>query len=129
MTKKFSEIAFNYISAECEFTDAIYEADDEFEYSHLTYDSYDNSVEFYNVDDECRLNEEIQRIIFDAGFSKVFLNHKNSWQTHYSYNQLEEFTIAIGWRRLIRDNHIYVEEFPPSWPEDWLISGYVVVTT
>lgn len=127
MTKPFSEVAFNYHFAESEFIDAICNADVDFNFSRTAYDYYDGSIELYDVPPTQRLNEAVQLVIFDAGFKKAYVNHADDWQTHYDFGK--EFLMDAGWRRLMRDGHIYVEEFPEGWPKDWLESGYVIIVS
>lgn len=96
-----------------------------FEADKIGHDSYDSSVEFYRIDNEVRLTEKQQKIIWDAGFCIAYVNHKDGWETHYHHN-------SKPWRKRQHkkenaDGNIEVEEFPDSWPKKWLESGYVKI--
>lgn len=125
MSKPFANVAFDFYDAGFEFTDMILDIDENFEFSKTAYDKYDCSIEFYDVSSSWVMSELIQRIIFDAGFKKAYINHKDGWQTHYTFGT--EFLAIKGWRRLMKDGHVYVDEFPETWPKEWLESGYVIL--
>lgn len=57
------------------------------QFEETSFDSYDCSIELLDVPDDYRLSLEAQELIFKAGFSIVFMNHKNKWETHYSFGQ------------------------------------------
>ena len=52
-------------------------------YVSNVYDFYDNSIEFYDVGDDEKLNDTHQQIIYNQGFSRAWLNHLNGKQTYY----------------------------------------------
>jgi len=99
-------------------------------FEDTVYDWYDNSMEVIDVPDEQRLSMDAQKILLEAGFSKVFLNHQNRWETHYTLKSGEE---VKGWRvsypRKRGDScgSIWVEEKIDSWPKEWFETGYVEV--
>ena len=117
------------------------------DFDRLGTDHYDASLEIYKVDDHVRLSEAAQRLIYDAGFGKVYVNHKDGWQTHYSWPGRDPFAPVKGWRRrwvadpaakttnvigkeLSAENAGYYEisAWPTSWGEkrrDWLTTGYM----
>lgn len=88
-------------------------------------DWYDNSVELHSVANDVRLTEEQQRVMYLHGLSKAYVNHKDGWETHYSWRQGEPFALSKGWRisyphKRGDDEGFWVEgERPESWPEDW----------
>lgn len=95
--KPLAEAMFAYHWAESEFESALSDAG--FTYGKLGGDHYDNSVEFYHVEPNQRMSEAAQRIVYDAGFSKAYVNHTDGWETHYNWNQREPFKPYRGWRR------------------------------
>lgn len=129
----FSETMFKYHRAESDLSDALSDAGFG-DYEKISGDYYDNSIEFHSVMDDARMNEAAQRIVFDAGFSKAYVNHKDSWETHYNWNHSKPFAPSRGWRRRwVADptsettNHIGVPVQPDNagyfeisfWPEGW----------
>jgi hypothetical protein len=129
----FAEAMFSYHRAESNFTDALCEA--EFgEFNRISGDHYDGSLEIYEVEPDARLNDAAQRVIFDAGFLKVYVNHKDGWETHYSWDHSKPFKAARGWRRrYVKDptatttNQIGADEPEHRgyweisyWPESWI---------
>lgn len=69
-------------------------------YERVGWDTYDCSVDLYGVNDDVRLTDEQQRVIRGAGFAKAYVNHKDGWETHYSWDWRDtEFKPARGWRR------------------------------
>lgn len=123
---KLAEAMFTYSQAECEFGDAMVEAGFG-DYTSIDGDDYDNSIEFRGVGNDARLSAEQQRIVFDAGFSKAFVNHSDGWETHYTWSRQEPFKAVRGWRRYMEHD----KEPGPSgvigfsvmkisyWPDGW----------
>lgn len=143
---KFSDTMFEYHAAESRFTDQLCDAGWG-EYQSIGGDHYDNSIEFYKVENDERMGEAAQRILFDAGFSRAYVNHKDGWETHYSWDHRKPFEPSKGWRRRYvidptatttrqvgadppEDRGYYeISEWPESWnserTKDWLRSGYM----
>lgn len=46
-------------------------------------DDYDSSLELGGCDNDMRLTPEQVAGVFDLGFSRVWLNHKDGWETYY----------------------------------------------
>ena len=65
------------------------------EFGRLGSDDYDGSLEIREAANEIRLNETTQKFIREAGFGKVYVNHVDGWQTHYTLSALP----VRGWRR------------------------------
>lgn len=76
------------------FCDLLRDGDD---YHHMSTDDYDMSVEIKQATDDLRLSAEMQQYLWDAGFGKVYVNHKDGWETHYSF--FRETPPVRGWRR------------------------------
>lgn len=110
------------------------------EYTKIGADEYDNSIEFYGVAPDARMNEAAQRVVFDAGFSTAYVNHTDGWETHYTWQK--EFKLARGWRRrYVKDanaktTRVIAGDPDPGyweishWPKAWtrredLASGYM----
>lgn len=113
--------------AESALSDQLRNAGIEFE--RVGFDDYDNSLELHGVAPDGRLSIEAQKAIHAAGFSKVYVNHTDQWETHYNWPAA--FTSHPGWRVSYRNKfggkEIWVEKPVPSWPEDWVTSGYVII--
>lgn len=118
-----AERMFDGFAAENELANLLYEAGLEAE--KVSHDYYDSSIELHDMDNQVRLTEEQQKIIWDAGFSICYVNHKDGWETHYRFD-------SKPWRKRQHkkenaDGNIEVEEFPEGWPKEWLESGYVKI--
>lgn len=103
-------------------------------YEKLGCDDYDCSLELYGVPVDYRLTEPVQRIIKEAGFVKVYVNHVDKWETHYTWGHPDKpFSPVEGWRvsyphkRGPEEKGIWVEKVIPTWPDKWFDTGYVLV--
>jgi hypothetical protein len=101
-------------------------------FERLGWDSYDVSLELHGVPADYRLNADAQKLINEAGFGKVYVNHVDKWETHYNFKK-DDFTEVKGWRvsyphkRGEGEQGIWVEEQCPTWPRQWFDTGYAVV--
>lgn len=126
-----AECLFAGSRAECELEDQLTDASVTFE--RLGWDDYDCSVEIHGVPTDDRLSEEAQRVVHAAGFITAYVNHEDSWETHYHFKPREEFTFSKGWRvsyphkRGENEQGILVEELVPTWPKEWFDTGFVIV--
>lgn len=97
------------------------------------WDHYDCSLELYDIDPDYRLTDDAQRAIHGAGFIKVYVNHTDKWETHYTWKSADDFAAVKGWRvsyphkRGEGEKGIWVEEMIPTWPKDWFESGYALI--
>jgi hypothetical protein len=97
-------------------------------FNRIGWDYYDGSLEIYGVPSEWRMDADLQRTLWDEGFSKVYVNHigVEHWETHYSFGR--EFESSSGWRvsyphkRDDGSKQIWVEERVRSWPRKWFRS-------
>lgn len=128
---KFSETMFGFHTAESDFEDALVDAGFG-QFERIGGDHYDNSIEFYGVENGARLTDAAQRIVFEAGFSKAYLNHEDLWETHYNWDQRNPFAAHRGWRRLRREGGFDISYWPEGWGDpttgkcaEWLTSGYM----
>ena len=125
-----AERMFAGSDAESELDVQLYEAGVQWERSG--FDWYDCSLELYGVPPDYRLSADVQRIIHAAGFAKVYVNHEDKWETHYSW-PVGAFKEAKGWRvsyphkRNDGTTGIWVEDFLPSWPKEWFDTGYALI--
>jgi hypothetical protein len=100
---------------------------------NIGWDYYDNSLEIHKVTPEYRLDEKTQEVIRGMGFTKIYVNHTDKWETHYSYAHDKPFAPTEGWRvsyphkRNDGTTPIYVEKPVPSWPKEWFETGKVVI--
>lgn len=144
LAPKFAEAMFAYHETKCAFEDALMEVGFH-EYGKIGGDWYDCSIEFYDVENNVRMSEAAQRIVADAGFFKAYVNHKDGWETHYSWKPGEPFKPYRGWRRryvqdpTAKTTNVIVGAPNPGyfeisyWPESWgeaqkkkdLSSGYM----
>lgn len=133
MTDKKQSIAariFDADEARSELETQLEEAGALFE--RITWDWYDCSLELKDVPVDYRLSTEVQRVIQAAGFAKVYVNHLDKWETHYSWKR-DEFEEAKGWRvsyphrRGDGEKGIWVEEHISGWPQEWFDTGYVLI--
>lgn len=124
-----AERLFDSNNAGSELEDQLEEAGVPFE--RIGWDWYDCSLEIFDVPSDYRLSEAAQRVIYDAGFAKAYVNHIDKWETHYSFKA--EFIVSKGWRvsyphkRGPGEKGIWVEEFISGWPKDWFDTGYAIV--
>jgi hypothetical protein len=119
---------FDAHDAECELLDLLADVPHE----RLGWDWYDSSLEIHGVPPDFRLSAEVQRACHGAGFAKVYLNHTDKWETHYSFGR-ESFEANAGWRvsyphkRGPGEKSIWVEKHIPGWPQEWFDTGLVLV--
>jgi hypothetical protein len=128
--KKIAEIMFEGERAKIALEDSLFDIGVPFE--ELGFDDYDCSLELFDVDDEYRLSVEAQKLIYDAGFIKVYMNHKNKWETHYTFlsapfKEVEGWRVSYPSKRGKEEKGIWVEKIVDGWPKDWLETGYVIV--
>lgn len=114
--------------AESELEDALYQAGVTCE--RMTWDHYDCSLELHGVPESFRLSPVAQKVIHAAGFAKVYVNHVDKWETHYSWPS--DFAESEGWRvsyphKRGEQGAILVEKHVPTWPQEWFDTGYTVV--
>jgi hypothetical protein len=134
----FAQIAFALQQAEHDFEEAVFEAagDSGFDFSKINWDSYDSSIEFYGVKPDARMNDAVQKVVFDAGFGKAYVNHTDGWETHYGFYDMKKAKdfkpqkgdrIKYGYKQGENPARFYVEEFPEGWPKEWKTNGSVVI--
>lgn len=144
---KFSELWWDFLRAREVFEDSLLEVLGG-DFDNIGTDDYDSSLEIYAVDNHVRLSEAAQRLICDAGFGKVFVNHKDGWETHYTWDWRKPFKAERGWRRrYVSDpdakttnvvsgppnpGYFEISHWPDGWnnhrlTKDWLSSGYMRV--
>lgn len=129
--KTLAQRLFDSLHAKAELEELLDDAD--VLYAGIGWDEYDGSLELTGVTADYRPNEKVQRIFYDAGFVKVYVNHIDKWETHYTFDPKRPFSIQVGWRvsyphkRKDDDKSIWVEKIVPSWPADWFTTGYAVI--
>lgn len=92
---KFNDVMFDYHRAELNFSDALCDAGFG-DFNRISGDHYDNSIEFYGVEDGVRINEAAQRLIHAAGFGRCWTNHKDGSEWYYSWWRDKEFRYTEG---------------------------------
>lgn len=135
----FADAMFIYHREETEFEDALCKVGFA-DFTRIGGDSYDDSVEFYGVGDDIRLTPEQQKIVYDAGFCKCYVNHNDKSETHYHWTLEEikamaagaDFIPKRGWRRKRKDGGGFIINYwPDSWngpsSANWVKDGYIVV--
>ena len=127
---KFAAAMFEYHLAEARFQSDLSEVGF-MDYEYISGDSYDNSIEIYGANNDARMTEDQQRVVFDAGFSTVFVNHLDGWETHYNWKQERSFKVARGWRRRRIEKGFEISFWPESWDHpscaEWLANGYMTI--
>lgn len=130
--RKFSDAMFAYHDAERGFESKLVDAG--FDFGSIRGDDYDNSIEFDDVPPDQRMSDGAQRIVYEAGFSKAYVNHTDKWETHYTFDRSKPFASSRGWRRLERPGGFDISYWPEGWgdPEtgkcaEWLRSGYMKI--
>lgn len=94
------------------------------------YDWYDNSIEIYDVPPMFRLTKEQLDLLREAKFSTVYVNHKDKWETHYSFYKgkyPEGWRVSYPHKRTNDETGILVEEKVEGWPAEWFETGYAKV--
>jgi hypothetical protein len=129
-TSGFAGKAFAFLVEQSEFEDALSELlGEQNEYEKIGWDYYDSSLEIYGLTDACRLSDEAQRFISGQGFVKVYLNHLNGWETHYTWNL--PFEAVSGWRRKRTQDGFEINYWPKAWNTpvalEWLKTGYMKI--
>ncbi len=100
-------------------------------YEYIGWDDYDCSLELKGVANDYRLTKEAWSAIKAAGFAKVYVNHLDKWETHYTFSDSKEFD--DGWRvsyphkRKDGTANILVEKHIPNWPQEWFETGDVKI--
>ena len=127
--RSISDRIFDGESAKIELEGLLYDAG--LKWKGTGWDEYDCSLEIHGVAPEYRLPVEIQKLICEAGFIKVYVNHTDKWETHYTLEG--EFSESKGWRvsyphkRGESERGIWVEDVISTWPKKWFDTGYVLV--
>ena len=100
-------------------------------YERMGWDHYDRSLELHGVPVGYRLSAKDQRIIQDAGFSIVYVNHTDKWETHYDFTKfpapVKGWRVSYPGKRPTPEGGIWVEETVPTWPKEWFDNGRAVV--
>lgn len=102
-------------------------------HERIGWDYYDLSLELHGVPNDWRMPDDAQRTFSDEGFAKVYVNHQDGWETHYTWADPAAFAPHPGWRvnyphkRQKNDGQIWVEKHVASWPADWFETGYVII--
>lgn len=106
------------------------------DWSKIGGDPYDNSIEVYGVAPDIRFSAAIlDWLLVACGFSKVYVNHVDGWETHYSTGNRR------GWRRRYvsdpsatttnviagpqNNGYFEVSYYPEGFPPTWLETGYM----
>ncbi len=95
-----AESFFAHTRKQNDFEDALCEGG--LNFNGIGWDDYDCSLEIYEVPDDMRLSESLQRFIFESGFIRAYVNHSDAWETHYSWwntgTRMPEFKVQDGHR-------------------------------
>lgn len=124
------------MAVESAISDGIFERGCE-DFDSIGGDDYDNSIEIYGAGVDVRLSAEcVEWLLGEAGFSKIYLNHTDGWQTHYPAQR------GYWRRRYVSDptatttnviagppnpGYFEVSYMPDGFPAAWLESGYMRV--
>lgn len=127
----FAQEWWDFRERQSEWEEGLYDLIGEFDFDKLGTDGYDCSLEIYKASDDLRLSAEAQAYCRDAGFGKVYVNHKDGWQTHYSELYDAELPLR-GWRRKTNPKGgFFISYWPEGWnterTADWLKTGYMTI--
>lgn len=125
MANKFADAAFKFSWIKNAFEDRLQELLAPFDYDEIGWDSYDGSLEICKVHDDARLSIEAQKFIAESGFSKVYVNHLDGWETHYGWGA--EFKPQRGWRRKRTEKGFMISYWPEGLPMGWKDTGYMTI--
>lgn len=123
----FADLMIDARVAESNFEDVLIAAGLT-DWDTLGCDGYDQSLEVYKVQDDNRLTPEGVDAILGLGFAKIYVNHRDGWETHYSGDN------RSGWRRRKTEKGFEMSHWPEGWgdPEtgrnaEWLKTGYATI--
>ncbi len=125
---KLNERLFESARAEGEIEELLEGTNVPFE--RLGWDSYDNSLELYDVPPEYRLSEAGRAVVTEAGFATLFMNHTDKWETHYALHggpeKKDGWRVSYPHKRADGDPNIWVEDrIPATWPTDWNVTVWI----
>lgn len=136
-TKSFADQWWAFEAAKDKFETALSDAG--VEYDHIGGDWYDNSLEIYGVAPDWRPSDAVQKLCLEAGFSKVYANHDDGWETHFPGVQGHH---TYWRRRYVSDpsatttnvlagppnpGYFEISYWPDGWDKQrgWLDTGYM----
>lgn len=129
--EKSLEIMDRYLLAEKNFMDKLRNIGLIFD--RIGSDEYDNSVELLGVDNQQRLTPEMQELIFNEGFATAYFNHRNHWETHYTWDHGHPFAATQGFRVSYGHKNqcgkLLVEVVPENWKMSQELMGRVQVVS
>lgn len=130
MVESIAQKIFDGYKTEVQLEDNLWNINVPFE--NIEFDEYDRSIEINDVDNNYRLSSEAQKLLFDAGFSKVYMNHKDKWETHYSFasglfKEVEGWRVSYPSKRGKNEKSIWVEKKVDSWPVKWFETEYAII--
>lgn len=120
-----AERLFELDFVKSDLEEVLYEQD--VPYDDLGWDHYDASLELLGMPKDYRLTEKAAGAIYDAGFSKIYLNHVDKWETHYSKCNPNGWRVSYPYKRGEGEAGIWVEEIVSGWPKEWFETGYAAV--
>lgn len=98
------------------------------EFDHLGWDSYDNSLEIHGVAVDFRCSSEQLKLVWNMGFTKLYVNHIDKWETHYRVEgSTKGWRVSYPHKRDDGQPGIYLEEIVSTWPKKWFDTGYCIV--
>lgn len=101
--KTFSERMEEGQIAKSELEDFLMDKLDLDDWGDIWMDPYDNSLEISKVPADYRIPFEKLDLVKSMGFSKVYVNHVDGWETHYCLWK-EQTPETWGWRT---EMHLY----------------------
>ena len=91
MITNFAESAFAFSELQEKFEERLSglagNGEESGDFNRIGWDDYDKSLEIYEASPNFKLSPESRDFIFSNGFSKVYVNHTDGWETHYAPNQ------------------------------------------
>lgn len=80
-----AERMFDGELAQEELLSSLMQTDTDLDWSSISLDRYDKSIELREAPDDYRMSKNAQRLVFVAGFSTCFVHHLNGGRTSYHY--------------------------------------------
>lgn len=93
------------------------------QFKTIGWDHYDCSLELFGCPPEYRMTPDQQKLVYDQGFGKAYVNHDEPerWETHYSWYGKNGFEPNPGWRvsyphkRNDGTSQTWIESKPIGW--------------
>lgn len=83
MAERFADIDNQYQGAKGRFTDRLLDLCPGLDFTDVSCDPHDSSIELHDVPPACHLNQEVQEFMRSNGFDRCWLRHSDGHETYY----------------------------------------------